>query len=66
MSLKQKQDSSCDVFNFSLVFPNPNNFLLVCMGIVNFHDICSPTYLQTFCLRGIKFFLIPFSQGLGP
>ena len=39
---QQKNDYKCSFYNFSLLVPYPNNFLVVCICILIFHGIYSP------------------------
>ena len=42
-NLKQKKkDRDCNFYNFSLLAPYPNKFLVVCICILIFHGIYSP------------------------
>ena len=64
-SLKTKcteNDSDFNLYNFSLLFPCPNNFLLlVCICILISHGIYSPPLLTIFFLWGLKFFYVSCS-----
>ena len=52
MNLKQKNDSKCGFYNFSLLLPYPNNFLVVCICTIIFHGIYSPTPTNIFFVEG--------------
>ena len=64
--LKQKRnnDSDCNFYDFSLLLPQPNKFVVVCICIVIFHGIHSPLPTNIF-LWGAKYFFVSCSQGLG-
>ena len=61
---KKKNDSDFNFYNFSLLVPYPNKFLVVCICIVIFHGIYSPLTTNIFFCGGIIFFSVPCSQGL--
>ena len=63
MNLKQKTDSDCKFYDFSLLVPYPNNLLVVCVYILIFHGIYSPPANIFFV--GLKIFFVSCSQGLG-
>ena len=44
---KKEKDSDCNFYNFSLLVPYPDKFLVVCICIPIFHGIYSP-YPQMF------------------
>ena len=49
---RKKNDSDSNFYNFSLLVPYPNNFLLVCICILIFHGIYPlppPTNIYIFC-----------------
>ena len=52
---KWKNDSHCNSYNFSLLVPQPNKYVVVCICIIIFHVIYSP-YPQIIFLWGINFF----------
>ena len=41
-SQAKKKDRDCNFYNFSLLAPYPNKFLVVCICILIFHGIYSP------------------------
>ena len=45
MNLKQKNDSDCNLYYFSILVPYPNNFLVPCLCILIFHGVYPPTIL---------------------
>ena len=49
---KQKKDSDCKFYNFSLLVPYPNKFVVVCICIVVFHSIYSPLPTNIFFVGG--------------
>ena len=51
-NLKQKNDSDCNFYNFSLLVPYPNKFVLVCIYIVIFYGIYYPLPTNTFFVGG--------------
>ena len=66
MILKQKKnDSDCNFYNFSLLVPNPNNLLVVCLCISIFHGIFTPAKkISLFFSVWLKQFFASCSQGL--
>ena len=64
-SQAKKIDSDCNFYNFSLLVPYPNKFLVVYVCILIFHGIYSPQPTNVF-LWGTKFFVcVSCRQGLG-
>ena len=57
-NFKQKiNDSNCNFYNFLLLVPCPNNFLVLCICILIFHGIYSTQSTQKYCLLcGLKIF----------
>ena len=51
MNLKQKNDSNCNLYYFSLLVPCPNNFLVVCLCILIFHGIVNLNFFLS-CSQG--------------
>ena len=51
MNLKQKKKND-SVYNFSLLVPCPNIFLVVCIFILIFHGIYSPLPTNIFFVEG--------------
>ena len=50
-NFKQKiNDSNCNFYNFLLLVPCPNNFLVLCICILIFHGIYSTQSTQKYCL----------------
>ena len=54
----QKNASDCNFYNFSLLVPYPNNFLVVCICVLTFHFVYSPSHPQIFFLWGLNLYLI--------
>ena len=50
-NIKQKNDSDCNFYNFSLLIPSCNRFLVVCIFIFVLHGLYSP-YPQIFFFVG--------------
>ena len=63
-SQAKKNDSDCNFYNFSLLVPYPNKFLVVCICIVIFHGIFSP-YLQIFFLSVELIFFFSYLEARG-
>ena len=59
-NLKQKTDSNCYFSNLSILVPYPNNFLIVCICILIFHGLYSPSPQTKFvsCSLGLGKFQI--------
>ena len=55
-NLKQKNDSNCNFYNFSLLVPCPNKFLVICISILIFRGIYSP--LPKYIFVGDFFFRV--------
>ena len=63
---KKKKDSNCNFYNFSLLVPQPNKFVVVCICIFIFHGIYSPLALSTnIFFMGAKFCFCVLQQGAG-
>ena len=58
MVSQTKNDSKCNFYNFSLLAPYPNNFLVVCICVLSFHGIYSPHQQIFFLWRAKKFFCV--------
>ena len=55
MNLKQKKnDPNCNFYNFSLLVPYPNKFLVICICIL-FSMVYTPSHSQIFFLWGTTF-----------
>ena len=64
MNLKQKNDSKCIFYNFSILVPYPKNFL-VCICILIFHGIYNPTpHPNIFFVEDQKNFLCVVASSL--
>ena len=63
---KKKKDSHCNFNNFSLLVPQPDNFVVVgCVSVSLFSMVYTPPSPQIFFLWGAKFFFTSCSQGMG-
>ena len=58
----KKKKKLCNFYNFSLLFPCPDNFVVVCIFIIFFHGIYPP-YPQIFFCGGLIFFLYLVARG---
>ena len=63
--INKKNDSDCNFYNFSLLVPYPNKFVVVCICIVIFHGMNSPQATNIFFCGGLNFFFVSWSQRLG-
>ena len=61
----KKKDFDCNFYNFSLLVPYPNKFVVVCICIINFHGIFTSLPTNIFFVGGAKFFFVSCSKGLG-
>ena len=53
---KKKNDPNCNCYNFLLLVPCPNKFVVVCIYIFIFHGIYSPLSTNISSCRGLIFF----------
>ena len=62
-SQAKKNDSDCNFYNFWLLVPYPNKFVVVCICTVIFHGIYSPQPTDIIFAGGLNFFLCLLARG---
>ena len=62
---KKKNDSNCNFYNFSLLVPYPNKFVVVCICIIILHGIYNPQPTNIFYCGGLIFFFHILQLGAG-
>ena len=65
LSKNEKNNSYCNFYNFSLLVPQPNKFVVVCICIIIFHGIYFSLSPNIFLVGGYFFFFCILQLGRG-